>query len=322
MSDATEPAARPAALHPQCAEAARRMAAWGEIDLDRITVEEVRAFEVRRKEELAGMPVPVAEVRKLELPGGDGTVRAWAYRPHETEAAGVLVWFHGGGWVGGTLEITDDEPRALAQASGCVVLAVEYRLAPEHPFPAGLEDAFAAVRWAASNAGALGAAQGRLAVGGGSAGGNLAASVALLARDRGGPRIDFQLLVVPVTCRHLDVPSRRENSGYWPTMEALEWCWKKYLPDDRVSPYASPLLADSLAGLPPAFVLLAECDVLRDEGLRYAERMASAGVPVEVRTYAGMLHGFTCFGAVVDAASEALEEAGRALRAGLVATPR
>jgi len=297
------------------------MEAWGEIDLDHTTVEQVRASELRRKEELGGTPVPVFEVREFEIPGGDGAIRAWAYRPHEAEAAGVLVWFHGGGWVSGSLEATDDEPRALARASGCVVLAAEYRLAPEHPFPAGLEDAFAAVRWAASNADALGAAPGRLAVGGGSAGGNLAASVALLARDRGGPRIDFQLLVFPATCRHLDVPSRRDYSdGYRTTTEALEWCWRNYLPDDRVSADASPLLADSLADLPPAFVLLAECDVLRDEGRCYAERMASAGVPVEVRTYPGMLHGFTCFGAVVDAASEALDEAGRALRAGLATT--
>ena len=306
-------------LHPQCEEVLRRVARW-DVPAE-VTVAAAREQELLRQAELAGRGPEMAEVRELTLPGPAGPVPAVLYRPAEEVAPGLLVWVHGGGWVVGSPASSDDEVRAVAQASGCAVLSVDYRLAPEHPFPSGLEDAYAALVWAAEHAEQLGARPGRLAVGGGSAGGNLAAALTLLARDRGGPRLGFQLLFYPATARHLDDAASRERyaEGYWLTTEALEWFWEHYLADpaDASSPYASPLLADSLAGLPPARIELGECDVLADECVRYAQRLEQAGVPVELRIHAGMLHGFLVCGAVVEDAWEALRAAGEALGAAL-----
>jgi acetyl esterase len=295
------------------------VARWGEFQDS--SVEEARTLEHRRLTELAGTGPELSAVRRLAIPAGDREIPAVAYRPTGQPAPGVLVWLHGGGWVVGTLEGTDFQARVLARASGCVVISVDYRLAPEHRFPAAAEDALAAVVWAEANAESLGAARRRVAVGGDSAGGNLAAATTLLARDRGGPKIAFQLLVYPATCRE-PVGSSRERyaDGYWLTAAAMEWFWDRYLADDEAaaSPYASPLLAESLAGLPPALMVLAEYDVLHDEGQRYAERLRHASVPVTLRRHEGMVHGFIGCGGIVGQASEALREAGQAVRAGLV----
>ena len=306
-------------LDAQCEEVLRRVSKWPVL-ADQ-TVVDARALEQRRKQELGGVEQDVFEVRSVLIPAAGARIPALLYRPSPDVAPGILVWLHGGGWVVGSPQLSDDQARALANASGCAVLSVGYRLAPEHRFPTPAMDALAAVAWAAANADALGAEPGRVAVGGDSAGGNLAAAATIMARDQGAPRIDFQVLVYPVACRHIELSSRhRYADGYWLTGEALAWFWEHYLEhdEDAANPYASPLLSESLAGLPPAFVLLAECDVLHDEGERYAERLRQHGVSTELRRYPGMLHGFMACGGVVDAAWDALRDAGEAVRAGLV----
>jgi acetyl esterase len=258
----------------------------------------------------------MAEVRMLTIPSDGGGVPARLYRPLPGTADGVLVWLHGGGCVLGSLDGSDDQARGLANASGCAVLSVDYRLAPEHRFPAGLEDAYAAVSWAAAHPDELGVRPCRVAIGGDSAGGNLAAAVALLARDRGGPPIELQLLVYPVTCQGLNAPSwRRYADGHWLTAETMNRFWEYYLDraEGATHPYASPLRSESLADLPPAVVLLAECDVLHDEGARYAQRLEQAGIPTQLHCYEGMIHGFMACGGVVERAWEAWRVAGEAV---------
>lgn len=305
-------------LDPQCEEVLRRVAVWPR--LDDMTVTEARAHEARRRRELGGSRQAVARLSERIISHAGREVRVQLYEPVESPTGGVLVWFHGGGWVLGSPELSDDQTSALANASGCVVVSVDYALAPERKFPAGLEDAFSALHWVQAHASELGAESDRLAVGGDSAGGNLAAAVALAARDRGGPKIRLQLLIYPVTGYDAQTFSRRAFSeGYWLTEAAMEWFWSHYLaePDDGRHPYASPLLAPKLERLPAAVVLTAEFDVLRDEGEAYAARLSDAGVPVELHRFDGMLHGFLACSGVVDRARDAVAVAGRALRTSL-----
>jgi acetyl esterase len=314
-------------LHPDCEAVLRRVAAWDQPDEP--SAEATRADELRRQAELGGTGPELFAVRQVTIPVAGRELPAVAYRPGREPTPGVLVWLHGGGWVAGSPDSVQAQARALAQASGCVVLSVDYRLAPEHRFPAAAEDALAAVAWAAAEAESLGAAGGQVAVGGDSAGGNLAAAATLMARDRGEPQIDFQLLVYPVLARDPATASRvRYADGHWLTAAGLEWCWGQYLERDAdaASPYASPLLADSLADLPPALIVLAECDVLCDEGRRYGERLQQDGVAATVLVHAGMLHGFMACAGVVGAGWAALREAGQvvgdALRRSTGALPR
>jgi acetyl esterase len=310
-------------LHPDCLEVLRRVAAW---NLTEPTVANARTGELRRQAELAGSAPPLHAIEPIAIPVGERELAALAYRPTAEEAPGTLVWLHGGGWIAGTCDGAAVQASALARASGCVVLAVDYRLAPEHPFPAGLDDAYAATAWAARRLPELGVvADGRVAVGGDSSGGNLAAAVTLMARDRGGPRIDFQLLVYAPFQRSAPTESmRRYGEGYWLTATGMEWFWDQYLasPDDAADPLAAPLLAESLAGLPPALIVVAGCDVLRDEGLRYGERLRAAGVPVTVHRHARMVHGFLACAGVVEAAWDGLRDAGEAVGAALRAEVR
>jgi acetyl esterase len=263
---------------------------------------------------------PAEEVARVEehgvaVEGGAITVRC--YTPAGTGLRPALVFFHGGGWVIGDLDTHDGICRSLANAAGCVVASVDYRLAPEHRYPTAAEDAFAATRWVAAEGPRLGIDGRRLAVGGDSAGGNLAAAVTLMARERGGPPLVFQLLVVPVTHHAFDTPSYRECAdGYLLTRDAMLWFWGHYLrrPDDGREPHASPLLAPDLAGLPPALVITAGYDPLRDEGEAYADRLREAGVPVTLTRYPGMIHGFFRMINLVDQARVARDEAATALR--------
>jgi len=227
-----------------------------------------------------------------------------------------VVFFHGGGWVVGTLDTYDPLCRALAAATPAVVVSVDYRLAPEHRWPAAVEDAYAATLWASHNAAALGGAQHRLAVAGDSAGGNLAAVVALGARDLGGPAIAFQLLVYPVLDAAADTASWREYAdGFYLTADGMRWYWDHYLGGaDGRAPDASPLRAAFVGGLPPALVIGAECDILRDEGEAYAARLAEAGIDARASRHAGVVHGFFRWRAVTGAAETALQEAATALR--------
>jgi acetyl esterase len=265
-----------------------------------------------------GPAIELARVEDGSLPGPAGAIPVRVYTPAGRAPLPALVYLHGGGWVLGSLETHDGTCRALAAAVPCVVVSVDYRLAPEHPFPAAPEDAWAAVAHVAAHAADFGADAARLAVGGDSAGGNLSAVVALMARDRGGPRLVHQLLVYPVTDAAMDTASMRENAeGYFLTRDAMAWFWSHYVPSvaARAHPYASPLRAPDLRGLPPALVITAEFDPLRDEGEAYAARLREAGVPVDLTRYGGMIHGFFSMGGRLDRGRAAVDEAARALRA-------
>lgn len=305
-------------LHPDCLAVVRAVEAWGETPL---TVDAMRALERRRAAELAAEPLPMARTETLRVPVDGGEIDVQLAFPHDGPFPGVLVWFHGGGFVIGAPELSADQTSMLAAASGCVVASVDYRLAPEHPFPTPPEDCYAALRRVADELDAL-APGGRVAVGGDSAGGNLAAAVALLARDRGGPSIAFQLLVYPALSFRRDAPSQREFAeGYWLSAEQVDWFWERYVPApaDGESAYASPLLAPSLQGLPPALIVTAECDPLRDEGEDYARRLRDAGVACELRRYDGMFHGFMAAAGRIARGRDALRESGEAVGAALAA---
>ena len=264
--------------------------------------------------------VKVAEVSDRRIPGPAGEIPVRIYRPEGRAPFPALVYFHGGGWVIGSVETHDGSCRDLANRIGCVVVSVDYRLAPESRFPAAAEDCFAATRWVAAHAGELGVDARRIGVGGDSAGGNLAAVVALMARDRSGPALRHQLLVYPVTDADFTRASYRENAeGYLLTTKAMEWFWGHYAPEaaQRTEPYAAPLRAKDLAGLPPAFVLTAEYDPLRDEGEAYAQRLEQAGVPTVRTRYAGAIHGFFAMGLLAQVARDAVDEAVAAVRAAL-----
>ncbi len=263
-------------------------------------------------------PEAVAVVYDRTIPGPDGDVPVRVYRPVEGgDPLPVVVYFHGGGWVICDLDTHDGTCRALANGVNAVVVSVDYRLAPEHKFPAAAEDAYEVTSWVAAHADELGVEPSRIAVAGDSAGGNLAAVVALMARDRGGPAITFQLLVYPVTNHSFDTDSYRENAdGYFLHRASMEWYWRQYLADERdgANPYASPLRVEDARGLPPGMVITAEFDPLRDEGEAYGRKLAEAGVPFDVRRYDGVFHGFFSMVAFLDGAKQATADAHAALR--------
>lgn len=271
------------------------------------------AFEAMSRAREAKLSLARVEDRRIPGPAGEIPVRI--YTPEGEAPLPVLVFFHGGGWVIGSLDSHDALCRTLARAVPALVISVDYRLAPEHPFPAAVEDSHAALRWAFDNAAALGGDPARLAVGGDSAGGNLAAVVALLARDRGGPALAHQLLVYPATDLRGDTVSMRENGeGYFLTHGVMVWFSNHYLTSaQKLLPHASPLLAPDLRGLPPATVITAEFDPLRDEGEAYAARLREAGVAVEATRYDGMIHGFFTI-PLFPQAGEAIELAVAGLR--------
>ncbi len=304
------------ALDPQARAVLDQITAAGGPAINEMSVEEAR----RAFAEMAAMqgePEPVARVEDHTVPGPAGGIRVRVYAPAGQGPWPVLVYYHGGGWVIGSIETYDALCRALANAAGCIVASVEYRLAPEHPFPAAVEDAYEAALWVAANAAGFGGDASLIAVGGDSAGGNLAAVVAHIARDRGRPALKFQLLVYPATDAACDTPSCRENAdGYLLTRDAMLWFRDYYLRSeaDWSHPHASPLRARNFAGLPAALVITAEYDPLRDEGERYAERLREAGVPVQLARYDGMIHGFFAMGAVLDQGRRAMQQAAAALR--------
>ena len=239
--------------------------------------------------------IVVGNVIERNIEGRSGSIPIRVYVPKGSGPFPITMMFHGGGWVIGDLETVDAQSRQVCNQVGCVVVAVDYRLAPEHRFPAAAEDCYDATVWAHENAAQLDADSTRLAVAGDSAGGNLAAVVAQMARDNDGPPLVFQLLVYPVTNGHVfDTDSYRENSdGYMLTADSMHWFWDHYAePADRSNPYASPLCASDLSNLPPALIQVAEFDPLRDEGLQYAEALRSAGVETQTRCYEGFIHGF------------------------------
>ena len=272
----------------------------------------------RKIKAIPSAPGPqVARVEDRRIPGPEGDITLRVYTPPGDGPFPILVWIHGGGWVIGSLEAADATSRRLALGANCVVASVDYRLAPEAKFPAAAEDCYAATAWVARNASDIGGDGRRIAVGGGSAGGNLAAVVPLMARDRGGPGITFQVLVYPATDRSLSTRSMEENaSGYGLTRDDMAWYWEHYLKDeaDASNPYAVPMLAKDLVGLPPALVITAEFDPLRDEGEAYARRLQEAGVPTTYTCDAGMIHIFFNLPDLLDKGAEAVSQTTAALK--------
>lgn len=267
---------------------------------------------------LAAAPTAVASVTARAIPTPGGPLGIRIYRPGDASRA-ALVYFHGGGWVLGSLDGADETCRALANRARVVVLSIAYRLAPETKFPGPVDDAYAAVRWVSGHAAELGLDPERIAVGGSSAGGNLAAAAALVARDRGEPKIAFQLLTVPVTELRSTARSTEEFAeGYGLSRADMEWFGSHYVRNDtdRDDHHASVLRAD-LHGMPPAFVITAECDPLRDDGEAYAERLRALGIAARYNRYPGMFHGFMGFPTALPEAAEAFDDAGSALREAL-----
>jgi len=308
-------------LHPQARAFIDQFAPPGAPGLDElpVPVSEIRQLVLTMfGATQGGTPVAMAKVEDRTVPGPAGAIPVRVYTPEGGDGPfPLLVYFHGGGWVICNVDTHDVPCRALAKAAGCVVVSVDYRLAPEHPFPAAADDCYAAAAYVAGHAAEFRGDARRVAIGGDSAGGNLTAVVAQMARDKGGPRFVHQLLVYPVTDGSLETPSMRENAtGYFLTTRMMHWFWNHYAPTaaDRANPYASPLRARDLRGLPPATVFTAEFDPLRDEGEIYAAKLQEAGVPVRQVRYDGMIHGFFGMLDQFDDAKRAVDEAATALR--------
>ena len=281
-----------------------------------VPIAELRAGPDAEVPEVWGNPDPVDGVDDLTIEGPGGPLVLRVYRPASAEPLPGLLWFHGGGWAVGSLASHDPVCRHLASTTPCCVIAVDYRLAPEHPFPAAVDDCLAALEWVSDASEQLGVDPARLAVGGDSAGGNLAAVTALRARDAGIP-LALQVLVYPVTDVDLDSPSYLEHAvGLNLTRAKMEWYWRLYLAGaDGEHPHASPLRADDLSGVAPALVQTAEYDPLRSEGEAYSDRLADHGVPVTSTRYDGMIHGCIRMPALTAGALTGLAEIAATLRA-------
>jgi acetyl esterase len=267
-----------------------------------------------------GEPPAVGLIVDRSFPGLAGETPIRITMPEGDGPFPALVFFHGGGWVVGSIATHDALARAITAGAHVAVVSVEYRLAPEHRYPAAAFDALVATAWVAAHGRSLGIDPARIAVGGDSAGGNLAAVAALMARDDGGPPLSFQLLIYPITGDDLDTPSYRDYAtGYMLTREAMQWYWDQYVPDkrQRAQPYVSPLRAPDLRGLPPALVVSAEYDVLRDEAEAYARRLNEAAVATRLIRYDGLIHGFLRRTALFDRARTALVEINACLREAL-----
>jgi acetyl esterase/lipase len=307
------------ALHPQCKTFLDMLASAGGKPLEQLSPAEARMV-ARSLIDFGGPEEPVAEVKDRGIPSRTGPIPLRVYRPVMEETLPALVYFHGGGCVIGDLDTHDRLCRSLANAAGCVVIAVSYPLAPEYQYPAAMVDAYAATKYVAEHPGVFGIDPNRIAVGGDSAGGTLATVVALMARDRGGPPLKFQLLIYPLVDWYDESPSMQEYSkDHFLTLDSMNWFTENFLPnrDAGLEPTASPMNATSFQGLPPAMIITAECDPLRDQGEAYARKLQDAGVAVELKRYEGMIHPFFQFAGVLDTAKVAMADAASAVRAGL-----
>jgi len=267
---------------------------------------------VLKQEGMSTAPQPVGSVADMKIPGPEGLIPIRVYTPAGSGPFPVLVYFHGGGWVIAGINTYDSSARALADAAGYVVISVAYRQAPENKFPAAADDAYASMRWAMTNAAKINGKPSVIAVAGESAGGNLATVVCMMARDKHQRMPIYQLLVYPVTNHAFNTASYEENAHAKPLNRAMmKWFWNNYLPSptDGDNPYASPLRAKTLAGLPPATIIAAQIDPLRTEGRQYADRLRDAGVKVHYREFYGVTHEFFGMGAVVPQAKTAVQTA-------------
>ncbi len=311
-------------LHPQAQALLRLIEDKGIPPTHTLPHAQARAYYRERRATLQPEPPPVAQVRELQADGPHGPIPLRLYRPAGSDAQAVLpvlVYYHGGGWVIGDLDTHDTLCRSLANQAGVAVVAVDYRLGPEHRFPAAVDDCLAATRWVHAQAASLQLDATRLAVGGDSAGGNLAAVVALALRDAGGPAIAFQLLIYPATDQRKGVyPSRTANGqGYLLEEATMDWFHDHYIADQAqdLDWRASPMLAARHDGLPPALVLVAGYDPLRDEGVAYAQKLSAAGVRASLVSFERQIHGFITMGRVLDEANVAVRVCAGELRAAL-----
>jgi acetyl esterase len=306
-------------LDPEIQPIVDLMAAAAPPAWEHVPIEQARSAHDRETAVMGGPGEEVAEVRDIAVPGPGGQIPVRVFRPAGEGPLPLVAYAHGGGWALGSLDGFDPLCRALANDAGAVVASIGYRLAPEHPFPAGLDDVRAAVRWLAANARELGGDADRVAIAGDSAGGNLATVTARRLRDEGGPALRFQALVYPVCDSALNTPSYRESAdGFGLTAASMKRFWELYLDGaDGRDPDASPLQAPDLSGLPAAFVLTVRDDVLRDEGEAYARALEAAGVPVTLRRYDGAVHGFFRWLGKTQLSRRAVAEVGAALREGL-----
>jgi acetyl esterase len=292
--------------------------AAGDPPIETLSPTEARKLTSENLAPVAGVIEPLQSIENLLIPGPAGEIPIRVYTPNAPAPRPAMVYFHGGGWVLWNLDTHDVVCSAIANRAGAVVIAVDYRLAPEHKFPAAVFDAYAATEWVFANAAQLGVDPSRISVGGDSAGGNLATVVCLKSRKENGPAIALQALIYPVTnLSSMDTASYVEFAeGYQLTKAAMEWFRDHYLPspESALDPYASPLLAPDLRRLPPAVILTAECDPLRDEGEAYAKRLANAEVPVTCTRYAGMIHPFFSLSGAIPQALEAIQQVADAVR--------
>ncbi|AXF55681.1 alpha/beta hydrolase [Salicibibacter kimchii] len=283
--------------------------------LETLPLEEARAsFE---KLSATAQPQFVEHTDDRTIPGPNGDIPIRIYNPFTEGTHPALIFYHGGGWVVGSIETHDPLCRSLANLAQCIVISVDYRLAPEHTFPKAVEDAYAAVEWIANNGADIHVDTDQIAVGGDSAGGNLATVTSMIAKEKEGPDLSYQVLFYPSTGAGIPSESQRENGeGYFLTTAMMTWFAGKYFAtfDDLQNPYAVPLQAEDLSGLPPALVITAEFDPLRDEGKTYADELDKAGVDVLYTCYDGMIHGFVSMDAFISKGTEAIEQAAEALR--------
>ncbi len=310
-------------LDPQAQAYLDQMAALNAPPLHTLTPELIRQA-ISMQIAMSGEPEPVANVENRVIPGPASAIPVRIYTPAGNGPFPVLVFFHGGGWVICNLDTHDNICRSLTNQAACIVVSVDYRLAPEHKFPAAPQDCYAATRWVAGNATQLNGDPSRVAVGGDSAGGNLAAVISQMARDRSGPLLVFQLLIYPATDLTANTPSSEENAhGYGLDRQDGDWFMNHYLngEEDKLNPLASPHLAPDLSGLPPALIITAQYDPLRDEGELYGQRLKAAGVPVTISRYNGMIHGFLSMASILDQGKQAIAECAAALQAAFTLEP-
>ncbi len=306
-------------LDPQARALLDAAKASGAPEMWELTPDQARAEYLRRTERVRA-DVDIYRVEDRQIPGPVQPIKVRIYTPQasqEQASLPVLVWYHGGGFVIGDLDSHDSACRALANQTECLVVAVDYRLAPEHKFPGAVEDCEAALQWVAAHATELGGDPGRIAVGGDSAGGNLAAVVALLAREKGGPKLCFQLLIYPCVAPEPETPSHHQFAeGYLLTRKTITWFFKQYLRSskDTLDPRYAPLEEKDLSSLPPSLVIVAGFDPLRDEGVDYAKALIEAGNKVTLSNYEGMIHGFYLMGGMIDKANQAIEESAQHLK--------
>ena len=304
-------------LDPQAEALLKNMEESGAPPFNKVSPAEARIMYDQGSELVRGDPPEPHSIENIDIPGKDGKIAAWAYRPSESKNLPTLVFFHGGGFVIGSLKSHDTVCRSLCIEAQCLVISIDYRLAPENKYPAALDDAWTATTWIANNIESLGGDANHLAVAGDSAGGCLAAAVSLLAKESGSPDICKQILVYPCTDMSARFDSHLEfGDGYRLTSELLEWFYNHYFSekDDIMHWKASPLNAQDFTQLPPTFIISAGFDPLQDEAKAYAEKLKNAGVQVKLSHYEGMMHGFITMPGVIDKAKEALNECAEELK--------